>query len=164
MSGAVGGQVSSEVSDKLGGFRRIVFDTSTLVSAALRLDSLPHRAFAHALFAAEVCASLSTLAELEKVLRRPKFDRYQRQDLRLEFAAILRRQVSIFAVTEAQALNVNPSCRDPKDNQFLALAAVCDADVIVSSDADLLVLHPWNGVPILTPAALLAHMLPAPRP
>lgn len=165
MSGAVGGQVSSEVSDKLGGFRRIVFDASTLVSAALRLDSLPHRAFAHALFAAEVCASLSTLAELEKVLRRPKFDRYQRQDLRLEFAAIiLRRHASIFAVTESQVLNVNPSCRDPKDNQFLALAAVCDADVIVSSDADLLVLHPWNGVPILTPAALLAHMLPASRP
>lgn len=148
------------MSGQVGGFRRIVFDTSTLVSAALRLDSVPHRAFAYALFAAEVCASLGTLAELEKVLRRPKFDRYQRAEVRLEFAAVLRRNVSIFVLTEAQVLNVNPSCRDPKDNQFLALAAVCDADVIVSSDADLLVLHPWNGVPILTPAALLAHMFP----
>ena len=141
-----------------------MFDNSTLVSAALRLDSVPHRAFAHALFAAEVCASLSTLAELEKVLRRPKFDRYQRQDVRLEFAAVLRRHVSLFAVTEKQVLNVNPSCRDPKDNQFLALAAACDADVLVSSDADLLALNPWNGVPILTPAALLAHMLPGKCP
>jgi putative PIN family toxin of toxin-antitoxin system len=156
--------VSGEVGGQIGNFRRIVFDTITLVSAALRLDSVPHRAFAHALFAAEVCASSGTLAELEKVLRRPKFDRYQRQDLRLEFAAILGRHVSLFAVTESQVLNVNPSCRDPKDNQFLALAAVCDADVVVSSDADLLVLHPWNGVPILTPAALLAHMVPAPGP
>ena len=147
------------MSGQVGGFRRIVFDTSTLVSAALRLDSVPHRAFAHVLFAAEVCASLGTLAELEKVLRRPKFDRYQSQAVRLEFAAILRRHVSLFAVTDAQVLNVNPSCRDPKDNQFLALAAACDADVLVSSDADLLVLHPWNGVPVLTPAALLAHML-----
>ena len=151
MSGLVSG---------LGGFRRIVFDTSTLVSAALRLDSVPHRAFAHALSAAEVCASLSTLGELEKVWRRPKFDRYQRPEVRLEFAAVLRRHVSLFAVTEKQVLNVNPSCRDPKDNQFLALATACDADVLVSSDADLLVLHPWNGVPLLTPAAFLAHMLP----
>ena len=141
-----------------------MFDTSTLVSAALRLDSVPHRAFAHALFAAEVCAALSTLAELEKVLRRPKFDRYQRQDVRLEFAAVLRRHVALFAVTEAEVSNVNPSCRDPKDNQFLALAAACDADVLVSSDADLLALNPWNGVPILTPAALLAHMLPGKCP
>ena len=141
-----------------------MFDNSTLVSAALRLDSVPHRAFAHALFAAEVCASLSTLAELEKVLRRPKFDRYQRQDVRLEFAAVLRRHVALFAVTEAEVSNVNPSCRDPKDNQFLALAAACDADVLVSSDADLLALNPWNGVPILTPAALLAHMLPGKCP
>ena len=137
-----------------------MFDTSSLVSAALRLDSVPHRAFAHALFAAEVCASLSTLAELEKVLCRPKFDRYQRQELRLEFVAMLRRNVSLIAVTETQILKVNPSCRDLSDNQFLALAAACDADALVSSDADLLVLHPWSGVPILTPAALLAHMLP----
>jgi uncharacterized protein len=143
----------------MGGFRRIVFDTSTLVSAALRLDSVPHRAFAHALFAAEVCASLNTLAELERVLRRPKFDRYQRLDVRLEFAAVLRRHVSLFAVTDAEVFSVNPSWRDPKDNQFLALAAACDAEVLVSSDADLLVLHPWNGVPILPPAALLARTL-----
>jgi predicted nucleic acid-binding protein len=50
---------------------------------------------------------------------------------------------------------VLPSCRDPKDNQFLALVLACDADVLVSSDADLLVLHPWQGVPILTPGAFL---------
>ncbi len=39
--------------------------------------------------------------------------------------------------------------QDPKDNKFLALAFECEADAIVSSDEDLLVLHPWNEVRIL---------------
>ncbi len=55
----------------------------------------------------------------------------------------------------ADEANVLPACRDPKDNPFLALVLACSADVLVSSDADLLVLHPWRGVPILTPSAYL---------
>ena len=136
--------------------RRVVFDTSTLVSAAMRVGSVPHRALVHALETGEVCASASTLAELESVLQRDKFDRYLSAVLRAEFAAIMRRRASLFDVSEADAANVQPPCRDPKDNQFLALVHACDADVLVSSDTDLLVLHPWQGVPILTPAAYLA--------
>ena len=137
-------------------YRRVVFDTSTLVSAAMRVGSVPHRALVHALETGEVCASASTLAELESVLQRDKFDRYLSAVLRAEFAAIMRRRASLFDVSEADAANVQPPCRDPKDNQFLALVHACDADVLVSSDTDLLVLHPWQGVPILTPAAYLA--------
>ena len=135
--------------------RRVVFDTSTLVSAALRVGSVPHRALVQALAEGEVCASASTLAELESVLQRDKFDRYLSADLRAEFAAIVRRRASLFEVSKADLASVQPPCRDPKDHQFLALVHACDADVLVSSDADLLVLHPWHGVPILTPAAFL---------
>ncbi len=137
-------------------YRRVVFDTSTLVSAAMRVGSVPHRALVHALETGEVCASASTLAELESVLQRDKFDRYLSAVLRAEFAAIVRRRASLFDVSEVDMANVQPPCRDPKDNQFLALVHACDADVLVSSDTDLLVLHPWQGVPILTPAAYLA--------
>lgn len=137
-------------------YRRVVFDTSTLVSAATRVGSVPHRALVHALEGGEVCASASTLAELESVLQRDKFDRYLSAALRAEFAAIVRRRASLFDVSEVDMANVQPPCRDPKDNQFLALVHACDADVLVSSDTDLLVLHPWQGVPILTPAAYLA--------
>ncbi len=136
--------------------RCVVFDTSTLVSAALRVGSVPHRALAHALSAAEVCASAATLTELEKVLFRPKFDRYQPVDIRAEFAAMMRRHVQLFAVSEADVANVTPSCRDPKDNKFLALAGACSAAALISSDADLLAMHPWQSVPILTPAASVA--------
>lgn len=136
-------------------FHRVVFDTSTLVSAALRVGSLPHSALAHVLQTGKVCASASTLGELDEVLARPKFDRYQPVEIRMEFATIFRRYASVFVVSKADESKVQPPCRDPKDNQFLALVRECDADALVSSDNDLLVLHPWNGVPILTPAAFL---------
>ena len=48
-------------------------------------------------------------------------------------------------------------CRDPKDNLYLELALAAKAKRIVSSDADLLVLHPWRGVRILRPADYLAR-------
>ena len=138
--------------------RRVVVDTSTLVSAALRVGSLPHAALGHVLSAGELCACAATLGELDVVLARHKFDRYQPVEVRKEFAAILRRHAAVFVVSEADVRNVYPPCRDPKDNQFLALVHECNADVLISSDADLLVLHPWNGVPILTPAAFMEQV------
>ncbi len=138
-------------------YRRVVFDTSTMVSAALRVGSVPHRALVHALETGEVCASVSTLAELESVLKRDKFDRYLGSELRAEFVTIIRRRVYLFDLSDADMANVQPPCRDPKDNQFLALAHACDADVLVSSDTDLMVLHPWQGVPILSPSAYLVE-------
>lgn len=140
----------------MSALRRLVFDTSSLVGAALKLGSVPHRALAQALSTGDVCASAATLAELEKVLLRPKFDRYQLGDVRMEFVALLRRQVHLFDVSEADEADVQPLCRDPKDNKFLALSKVCDADALISSDDDLLVMHPWQCVQILTPAAFIA--------
>ena len=76
----------------------MVVDARTLVSAALRVGSVPHLALVQAFSAAEVCVSAATLAELEKVLLRPKFDRYQSAGVRQGFAAILRRRTSLFSV------------------------------------------------------------------
>ena len=134
---------------------RVVFDTSTLVSAALRVHSIPHHSFTHALSIAEICVCTTTLAELDEVLMRSKFDRYQPIQTRQEFSSFVRLRATWFDVSESQISGVNPSCRDTKDNQFLALSQACAATALVSSDADLLVLHPWHGIPILTPAAFL---------
>ncbi|WP_408733647.1 putative toxin-antitoxin system toxin component, PIN family [Mucilaginibacter sp.] len=46
-------------------------------------------------------------------------------------------------------------CRDPKDNKFLELAVTAGASCIVSGDQDLLILHPFNNIPILPPADFL---------
>lgn len=135
---------------------RAVLDTSTLVSAALRIGSVPHQALLKALGSCDVCASVETLAELEEVLDRDKFDRYLDRESRLSFIALMRRHMHLFAVEDADTEAVVPPCRDPRDTQFLALVLAAEADVLVSSDEDLLVLHPWRGIPIMTPAEFLA--------
>jgi hypothetical protein len=136
--------------------RRVVFDTSTLVSAALRTNSIPHQALHSALALYDLCASPETLAELERVLLSSKFDRYLDRTSRAQFVALLHRSVQLFAVKSAEVEAVRPRCRDPKDHQFLALAAAAEASMLISSDDDLLVLEPWNNVTILNPAAFLA--------
>jgi hypothetical protein len=95
------------------------------------------------------------LTELEQVLMRPKFDRYQTADVREAFVALVRKHAVLVPVAMADEATVTPPCRDPKDNQFLALLLACEAEVLVSSDADLLVLHPWREVPIVTPGDFL---------
>jgi predicted nucleic acid-binding protein len=47
------------------------------------------------------------------------------------------------------------ACRDVTDDKFLELAVSGKADMIVSGDADLLVLNPFRGIPIVTPAAFV---------
>jgi putative PIN family toxin of toxin-antitoxin system len=40
-------------------------------------------------------------------------------------------------------------CRDPKDNKFLELAICANASCMITGDKDLLILHPFRGIPIL---------------
>jgi uncharacterized protein len=130
--------------------RRIVIDTGVLVSAAIRPESVPALALEKALLQFEVCACGETLAELETVLMRPKFDRYVPIELRRAFVDGFRLHVTTMMVTQDIA-----DCIDPKDNKFLALAEAADAELIVASDPHLTDMHPWRGISILPPAAFL---------
>jgi uncharacterized protein len=134
--------------------RRVVFDTSTLVSAALRVGSVPFQALVKAVASCDVCASVETLAELSSVMARRKFDRYLDRELRLSFVQLVTRQVKLFAVPVGA---VTPGSRDAKDDKFLALVLAAEADALVSSDEDLLVMHPLRGVPVMTAAEFLAE-------
>ncbi|QYU70294.1 putative toxin-antitoxin system toxin component, PIN family [Leptolyngbya sp. 15MV] len=121
----------------------IVFDASTLVSTTFRGRGVPAQALAKAVNTDRLAISLATLAELIRVLHRPSLDRFvdppQRDDL--------------LAVLAARAIVCSPGdrvtdCRDPNDNIYLELALAAGAHAIVSSDADLLMLHPWRGIRI----------------
>jgi putative PIN family toxin of toxin-antitoxin system len=46
-------------------------------------------------------------------------------------------------------------CRDPKDNKFLELAIEAGAACTITGDKDLLVLHPFENIPILSAADFL---------
>lgn len=73
-------------------------------------------------------------------------------------SALLRLHAHHVDVTAADEALLQPPSRDPKDNKFLALAQLRAADMLVSSDDDLLTLHPWCGVQVITPAAFVATM------
>jgi uncharacterized protein len=134
---------------------RVVFDTSTLIGAMLRPNSVPRRALLTAVDRHEICVSVATLDELRTVLQRPKFDRYQGLPQRQGFLELLI-QYSHIVEVDAHSVQISQgACRDPKDEQFLALALSSHAVALVSSDNDLLTMHPWNNVAIITPAAFL---------
>lgn len=135
--------------------QRVVFDISTLASAALRPDSIPHLALLRAVGYFHVCVTKETLEELRAVLTREKFGRYLNDDTRKQFIRLIEDNARLFIVHELGSPAADPRRRDPKDNMFLALAAECEADILVSSDEGLLVLHPGNEVRIMTPAEFL---------
>jgi putative PIN family toxin of toxin-antitoxin system len=138
--------------------RRVVFDTSTLVSAALRLDSIPYQALHRALRFGDVCSSRETIGELKKVLVRTKFRRYLSDEARQQFFQLLENSLRLVAVRDWKTLALTPECRDPLDNKILSLAYEAEADAIVSSDEDLLVLDPWNEIRILRPSDFLKEV------
>jgi putative PIN family toxin of toxin-antitoxin system len=128
----------------------IILDASTLIGAAIRRGSVPDQAVRQAFASDGVAVSEATLAELLDVLSRPRLARFIDPELRDEMLALL----DAFGVFFTPATTVT-DCRDAKDNKYLELALAAGAAVIVSSDDDLLVLHPWRGVRILRPAAYL---------
>jgi uncharacterized protein len=129
---------------------RYVFDTNTLVSALLFEHSKPGCAFRQALRCGKVLVSPSTLEELAEVLQREKFDRYVTASEREEFLeAFVERALFIESTEEIRA------CRDAKDDKFLELAVSGKADCIISGDNDLLILHPFRAIAIMTVAEFL---------
>lgn len=135
--------------------KTVVFDTSSMVSASLRPDSIPDKALTRALTHCVLCTSDEHLVELEEVLRRKRFNAYVDLDSRLRLFAAIRAHAVLCTVPEPVLEDVRGNCRDARDEFLLAPALAAEADVIVSSDRDLLVLHPWRGIPIVTPAQFL---------
>jgi putative PIN family toxin of toxin-antitoxin system len=123
---------------------RFVFDTNTLVSAAIFRHSVPARALSVAQCKGDLVFSAETEDELKRVLSREKFDRYLTLSERLAFiAALMRYSVRLDSVPTVAA------CRDPRDDKFLALAVFAGSSALVTGDDDLLVLHPFRGIPIV---------------
>jgi putative PIN family toxin of toxin-antitoxin system len=129
---------------------RAVFDTGVVVSAVLLPRSVPRQAFDLATETGQLLVSEATIEELEEVLRRAKFNKYISEAARLEFLAALVNQAEIVPIAQHVVV-----CRDAEDDKFLDLAVSGHASHIISGDADLLVLHPFEGVAILRPAEFL---------
>lgn len=96
------------------------------------------------------------LAELAVVLGRSKFDAIlTRSNTSREQLLAEVRQLA--EVIEPPPLP-QPVCRDPDDDQVLALALAAQTELIVSGDHDLLVLQQFEGMPIVSPAQALQRI------
>lgn len=124
----------------------VVPDTNVLVSSGLFPGSIPYPAIEFMIDRGELLTSPEIVREFLDVMRRPKFDRYAKLETRLEYVDYVVRS----AMLETTDLQLSV-CRDPGDDKFLSLAVAGKADAVVTGDADLLALHPFRGVTILTP-------------
>jgi predicted nucleic acid-binding protein len=141
--------------------RRVVFDTSTLVSAALHTDSPADRALVLALREGVICASEATFEYLHLILTSRKWDRYMTKRARLTFVDLIRATAWYCVVSLADELAVRPAIRDKRTKALLALAATAEADVIVAIAPDLLARKSWRRIPIVTPSKFASWYDPA---
>jgi putative PIN family toxin of toxin-antitoxin system len=125
-----------------------VLDANTLVSAFLLAPtSVAAQAYYKAKADGEIVLSADTFNEFSDVFIRPKFDRYLTLTKRLIIIEDLKAIVQFITVT-----SIIQACRDPKDDKYLELAVSSDAVCIITGDKDLLVLNPYEGIPILSAA------------
>ena len=128
---------------------RVVVDTNVFISAALKDKSLPSIAVHMIEQRGILLKSTLTEQQLFEVMARPylaslisplTYDWLEKLLTNAETVMIAERIVA---------------CRDSTDDKFLELAVNGHADFIVSGDADLLVLNPFRGIPIIQPAAFV---------
>jgi putative PIN family toxin of toxin-antitoxin system len=130
---------------------RAVLDINVLVSALIT----PQGASAQLLLelrdgAFELVVSPMLLAELDEVLRRPKFRRIVSQPEIDAYVQLLRRE-SI--VVEDPAPSSEPLAADPDDEYLIDLARAARVDALVSGDTNLLALR--GRVPVTNPREFL---------
>jgi putative PIN family toxin of toxin-antitoxin system len=124
---------------------RIVADTNVLVSAAIK----PRNRFAVHLRQGAFCLLVSdkALRELADVLNRPHLRTKYRLDPHYIHAFLHLLRLHSEHLEPVETITV---CRDSRDNIFLELAIAGNAAAIVTNDTDLLVLHPFREIPILS--------------
>lgn len=126
---------------------RLVVDTNVFVSAALKEVSWPAKTIRWVSRHGGLLKSRETEHEVLAILQRPRFAA-KMSPLFIDEVRHLFSTAALISINERVA-----ACRDPDDDKFLEVAVNGQADVIVSGDNDLLALHEFRRIPIITPAA-----------
>ena len=128
---------------------RVVLDTNCLVSALI--FSRGRFAWLREAWQAKrfiALASRDTISELLRVLAYPKF-KLSQDEQEVLLAEFLPFVETVKIETTPEGL---PQIRDADDVIFLVLAAVAQADALVSGDGDILAVRDQFHIPILTVA------------
>jgi putative PIN family toxin of toxin-antitoxin system len=131
---------------------RVVIDTNVFISGVLSTTSAPARCVDALVTDGQLIATDPTLKELFERLLSPKFEPYVTRARREELLSRLAPVVEIVEVVQQVR-----ACRDPDDDKFLEPAVNGRADVIITGDKDLLELHLFRGIAILSPSAYLGR-------
>jgi predicted nucleic acid-binding protein len=107
---------------------RLVVDTNLMVRALLQHELVYHR---------------EQFIELRDVAARPRLS------IAPDAVTELVDHIERYSKRVDSDLDPQSDCRDPKDNYVLALALAGAVEIILTEDADLLVLDPWRGIRIM---------------
>ena len=89
------------------------------------------------------------------ILQKPKLQkRLDRLKITADEIVIIAKRLMTLVVIEDVII---PELRDPKDQMVLATAISGNAQIVISGDKDLLVLHPYGNISILLPQEFLAR-------
>ncbi len=133
---------------------RALLDANVLISAAIQPAGTPGLIVAALLErdAFELVLSPGIVAEVEAALKLRKIRRYLHEP---DEALLWLADLAALADLADDTNRAKGVCRDPDDDAVLSAAIEGRADVIVTGDADLLVLEEHDGIAIVTPRAFL---------
>lgn len=132
---------------------RAVVDTNVLISGLLgsRTNWRVIEAFRNEQFL--LVTSPLLIEEFLRVSSRPR--------LAIYFSAKERQAIAWFLQTQTHVVSPRQhfhACRDPKDDLLLDVAVAAKASVLVTGDQDLLILHPFRRISILSPTQFLKRL------
>jgi putative PIN family toxin of toxin-antitoxin system len=123
---------------------RIVIDTNLWISFLLTRDFSKLDRFILA-DRTILLISHELLDEIVEVAERPKFRKYFDLSELTDLLVNLRQNAELIQVRSQVSV-----CRDDKDNFLLSLAVDGNATHLLTGDKDLLILHPFDEIQILT--------------
>ena len=126
---------------------RVILDTNVLIASFIA-RGICTDLFERVIAEHELVISPHILDEFERVM----IDKLRMNPDRTERAAALLRRKG--RIVEPEPLP-SPVCRDPNDDPVLALALSSAAHCLVTGDEDVLILNPFQNIPIITPRQFL---------
>jgi uncharacterized protein len=134
---------------------RVVIDTNVWLSALLWVGQPNLIIQRIEMQQVQAISSVEILTELTDILQKAKLQKRLNQlKLSADEVTIIAKRLMTLVVIEAILI---PELRDPKDQMVIATAIAGDAQIIISGDRDLLVLHPFSNIAILSPQEFLSH-------
>ena len=130
---------------------KCVVDTNVLISAALT-KGVPFRIVEHLIKNNALIFSKETISELSSRITQSKFDKYVSAEDREAYVNNLILSADLVIID-----NLIQGCRDRDDDKFLETAVKGDAQYIISGDQDLLTMHRFEGIDIVTVQELAVY-------